>query len=151
MKVVPFAAEHWLRIEWQESQKEGARHVTQEIAELWEEAGDGLTLLSDDGEVIASAAVAPTRLQYQQDGSLSPIRAHAVAAFSPKFSRHIKLILRACRQFLDQRPEEKITMHVWPADTKAARFAKRLGFAFERSEYEPSHQAFVHLYARVRV
>lgn len=150
MRIEPFIAEHWLDIEWQESQKPWAHLLTREVADVWEEFGDGLTLLSDSGEVIASAAIAPTRVRVAENGDRIPDVSHACAAFSPRFSAHIKLILRAIRTFLGDRPERKITMHVWPADEKAARFARRLGFVFERAEYVPDVKAFLHLYARVR-
>jgi RimJ/RimL family protein N-acetyltransferase len=150
MRLEPLTAEHLLEIEWQDSQKPFAHQVTADIAEWWEENGEGLSLLSDDGEVIASAGVAPTRIEIYPDGVQIPAHSMAVAVFSPKFAKHIKLILRAIRDFLNSRPEYRITMHVWPADTKAAHFARRLGFVFERTEYEASLGAFVHLYARVR-
>ncbi len=150
MKLLPLSAEHLLEIEWQDSQKPFSHHVSAELADWWEENGEGLTLLSDDGEVIATAGVAPTRIQVDADGRETPLQSLAVAVFSPKFQSHIKLILRAIREFLNNRPEYKITMEVWPADAKAARFARRLGFEFERTQYESAIGAFVHLYARVR-
>jgi RimJ/RimL family protein N-acetyltransferase len=150
MRLEPLTAEHLLSIEWQESQKPFAQHVTAEIAEWWEDNGEGLSLLSDDGEVIASAGVAPTYIAIDGEGNEIPLHAMAVAIFSPKFASKIKVILRAIREFLNERQEYRITMHVWPADVKAARFAKRLGFEFERAEYEPGLGAFVHLYARTR-
>lgn len=150
MKLAPLAAEHLLEIEWQDSQKPFAHHVSAEIADWWEENGEGMTLLSDDGEVIATAGVAPTRIAVDADGRETPLQSLAVAVFSPKFQAHIKVILRAIREFLNNRPEYKITMQVWPADAKAARFARRLGFEFERAQYESAIGAFVHIYARVR-
>lgn len=150
MKLAPLAADHLLSIEWQDSQKPFAHHLSEEVADWWEENGEGLTLLSDDGEVIATAGVAPTRIEIDGEGNQTPIHALAVAVFSPKFAAHIKLILRAIREFLNNRPEYKITMQVWPADAKAARFARRLGFDFERTQYDADYQAFVHIYARVR-
>jgi hypothetical protein len=148
-QMVPFRAEHWLKIDWQDSQKPFAHLVTAEVAESFIEGGEGQALLSDEGEVIAVAGVSPTRVLVTPEGQV-PLASQAVAAFSPRFKAHIKLILRAIGQFLDSRPERRITMQVWPADTKAARFARRLGFEFERAEYEDAIGAFGHLYARVR-
>lgn len=150
MRLEPLSADHLLAIEWQDSQKPFAHHVTAEIADWWEENGEGLSLVSDEGEVIASAGVAPTRIEIDAEGRGTPIHAIAVAVFSPKFASHIKVILRAIREFLNNRPEYRITMQVWPADAKAARFARRLGFEFERAQYEKAIGGFVHLYARVR-
>jgi RimJ/RimL family protein N-acetyltransferase len=150
MQLVPFSAEHFLTIDWQESQKPFARFISEDIAQWWAENGEGMSLVADDGEVIATAGVAPLRIAVDGEGRQTPLASHAVAVFSPKFQSHIKVILRAVRQFLDSRPEQKITMHVWPADAKAARFAKRLGFAFERSVYAEPLGAFVHQFARVR-
>lgn len=149
MRLEPFTADHFMNIEWQDAQRPWETYASREIAELWEEFGEGMSLLTDEGEVIATAGVMPTRVLL--DGEVeTPLASHAVAVFSPRFASHIKLILRAIRQFLNARPEHRITMYVWPAHTKAARFAKRLGFVFERAVYEDAIGAFVHLYARVR-
>lgn len=149
MRLEPFTADHFLAIEWQDAQRPWADYASREVAEFWEEYGEGLSLLSDDGQVIATAGVMPMRIGYDGE-AIVPQVSHAVAIFSPQFASHIKVILKAIREFLNARPEHRITMHVWPSHTKAARFAKRLGFVFERAVYEEAIGAFVHLYARVR-
>ncbi len=149
MRFERFTTDHLMEIEWQESQRQWAHLASREVADWYTENGDGLTLLDDTGDIIATAGIVPTRIGLR-DGESFPLVSHAVAVFSPRFSKHIKVILLAIRQFLDARPEPKIVMHVWPSDEKASRFAKRLGFVFERSVHEPAIGAFVHIYARTR-
>lgn len=150
MQIVPLEPEHFLSIDWQESQAPWRGHLTEDVADFWGEHGEGLSLLSDEGEVIATAAILLTRVAVDAEGRYTPLHSHAVAVFSPVMPRYAKTVFSRIRAFLDDRPEEKITMHVWPADAKAARFAKRLGFAMERAAYDEAIGAFVHVYARLR-
>ncbi|MGE0830173.1 MAG: hypothetical protein AB7O04_12590 [Hyphomonadaceae bacterium] len=151
MKLIPFQAEHFLAIDWQESQRPFAHLATAEVADSVVAHGEGLTLLADDGAIVATAGVVPMRVLLTHDGTRIPHSSYAVAALSTRFRGHVKSVMVAIRRFLDARPEQKIIMHVWPADAKAARFAKRLGFQFERVEYEEAIGADLHVYARVRV
>lgn len=151
IKLVPFAVEHFDQVEWQAPQADGRLYYQREWAEEIAASSDAVSAIAEDGYVIACAGVVPTRIYRVGNGPDVPVEALAWAIFSPRLSRHARSVFKAIRDFLNGRPEYKITAYVDTSHERAAPFIERLGFVYEASTAEAHPQGRVmDIYSRVR-
>lgn len=149
-RLIPFTVDHFDAIEWQDAQAAGRGYYLREWAEEVATGSDAWSLV-DDGYVVASAGVFPTRILRAVNGPDDVLESMAWAIFSPRLPRHAKAVFRAIRDFLDARGEVRIEAYVDAGHAKAAAFLERLGFAFERDmDGEHPDGRRLCLYARVR-
>lgn len=140
MKFEIFQPADFWEVEVQEAQRDTIASSTPEIVEAIASMGPGWTVRDDDGTILGCSGMAP---HHAEDGVWL-----AWAVFSSSIKGRGLSLIRFARRIFESWGAP-LVLYVKPDHEEAARFARALGFAFERVEDGPTFSGF-HYYRRER-